>query len=123
MTTMQTNDEKKIANCPFCRSTAQLYIRNNQYTVRCNNHNCIAYDIEPHFISSDSAIAAWNASDVGRKIPTADVQEVRHGKWGKSLFAQDFFRCSLCSAVWNRKFEYCPHCGAKMDEEGNDEYM
>ena len=49
--------------------------------------------------------------------PTADVQEVRHGKWGKSLFAQDFFRCSLCSAVWNRKFEYCPHCGAKMDEE------
>lgn len=45
---------------------------------------------------------------------TADVQEVRHGKWGKSLFAQDFFRCSLCSAVWNRKFEYCPHCGAKM---------
>ena len=51
------------------------------------------------------------------KIPTADVQEVRHGKWGKSIFAQDFFRCSLCSAVWNRKFEYCPHCGAKMDEE------
>lgn len=59
---MQTNDEKKIANCPFCRATAQLYIRNNQYTVRCNNHNCIAYDIEPHFISADSAITAWNAS-------------------------------------------------------------
>lgn len=60
---MQTNDEKKIANCPFCRATAQLYIRNNQYTVRCNNHNCIAYDIEPHFISADSAIDAWNASE------------------------------------------------------------
>lgn len=59
---MQTNEEKKIANCPFCRATAQLYIRNNQYTVRCNNHNCIAYDIEPHFISADSAIDAWNAS-------------------------------------------------------------
>lgn len=60
---MQTNDEKKIANCPFCLATAQLYIRNNQYTVRCNNHNCIAYDIEPHFISADSAIDAWNASE------------------------------------------------------------
>ena len=59
---MQTNEEKKIANCPFCRATAQLYIRNNQYTVRCNNHNCIAYDIEPHFIYADSAIAAWNES-------------------------------------------------------------
>ena len=65
---MQTNDEKKIANCPFCRATAQLYIRNNQYTVRCNNHNCIAYDIEPHFISSDAAINAWNASEVGRGV-------------------------------------------------------
>ena len=59
-----------------------------------------------------------NSEDKGvpvKDIPTADVQEVRHGKWEKSLFAQDFFRCSLCSAVWNRKFEYCPHCGAKMD--------
>lgn len=65
---MQKNDAKKIVDCPFCRSTAQLYIRNNQYTVRCNNHNCIAYDIEPHFISADSAIAAWNASEVGRGV-------------------------------------------------------
>ena len=63
---MQTNDEKKISNCPFCRATAQLYIRNNQYTVRCNNHNCIAYDIEPHFVSADAAIDAWNANEVGR---------------------------------------------------------
>lgn len=46
---------------------------------------------------------------------TSNVQEVKHGKWEKSLFAQDFFRCSECCAVWNRKFEYCPHCGAKMD--------
>lgn len=48
---------------------------------------------------------------------TADVQEVRHGKWERSIFAQDFHRCSCCSAVWNREFEYCPHCGAKMDGE------
>lgn len=47
--------------------------------------------------------------------PFADVQEVRHGKWGRSILADDFFRCSVCGAVWNRKFEYCPHCGAKMD--------
>ena len=81
---MQTNDEKKIANCPFCRSTAQLYIRNNQYTVRCNNHNCIAYDIEPHFISADSAISAWNASD----RHTADVQEeMTQQEYEKKLFA------------------------------------
>lgn len=58
--------------------------------------------------------ADWIVSFIETQ-PTADVQEVKHGTWGKSLFAQDFFRCSLCSAVWNRKFECCPHCGAKMD--------
>ena len=58
--------------------------------------------------------ADWIVSFIETQ-PTADVQEVKHGTWGKSLFAKDFFRCSLCSAVWNRKFEYCPHCGAKMD--------
>ena len=59
--------------------------------------------------------AAIDAIDIIALKETADVQEVRHGRWEKSLFAQDFFRCSLCSAVWNRKFEYCPHCGARMD--------
>lgn len=57
-----------------------------------------------------------DANDIMR-FPISDVQEVRHGKWEKSIFAQDFFRCSFCSAVWNRKFEYCPHCGAKMDRK------
>ena len=58
--------------------------------------------------------AEWIVSFI-ENLPTADVQEVRHEKWEKSLFAQDFSRCSECGAVWNRKFEYCPHCGAKMD--------
>ena len=53
--------------------------------------------------------------------PFEDVREVAHGKWEKSLFAQAFSRCSECGAVWNRKFEYCPHCGAKMDGEENEE--
>ena len=47
--------------------------------------------------------------------PTVDVQDVRHGRWENSIFAHDFFRCSECCAVWNRKFKYCPNCGAKMD--------
>ena len=61
--------------------------------------------------------------------PTADVQEVRHGHWIKNSL--DNFRkvecsCSICgwSGVDNydsyvdiNDFEYCPYCGAKMDEE------
>ena len=112
---MQTNDEKKIANCPFCRATAQLYIRNNQYTVRCNNHNCIAYDIEPHFISADSAISAWNASERA----TTDTQEVKHGKW--ELIGKNVSKCTSCGCARNIKtqfgWNFCPVCGARMGEE------
>nr|DAH38977.1 MAG TPA: restriction alleviation protein [Caudoviricetes sp.] len=106
---MQTNDEKKIANCPFCRATAQLYIRNNQYTVRCNNHNCIAYDIEPHFISADSAIDAWNA----RETPNAEWFLI---EW--LLLNNKVTKCPSCGGTRNLKtlfgWNFCPYCGEKM---------
>lgn len=125
---MQTNEEKKIANCPFCRATAQLYIRNNQYTVRCNNHNCIAYDIEPHFISADAAISAWNASERA----TTDTQEAepgkwmvcpKHGKWKVWGMFDDLVKCSCCgyedtlNHVTYESLRYCGKCGAKMGED------
>lgn len=49
--------------------------------------------------------------------PKADVAEVKHGEWMRSTYANDFYRCSECDAVWNRKFIFCPSCGAKMDKE------
>lgn len=63
------------------------------------------------------------------KQPTADVQEVKHGKWIDERL--DKFRkwkstCSVCgwygvsnydSYVDIYDFEYCPYCGAKMDKE------
>lgn len=48
--------------------------------------------------------ADWIESFI-EDYPTADVREVRHGKWEK---ANSY-------AVWDKLFEYCPHCGAKMD--------
>ena len=59
--------------------------------------------------------------------PTADVAEVRHGTWedrpNPQWKAYDIRHCSKCG--WNipknnlRKkdlnWNYCPHCGAKMD--------
>ena len=47
--------------------------------------------------------------------PIIDAEPVRHGRWVRSILAEDFNRCSECYSVWNREFEYCPHCGAKMD--------
>lgn len=49
--------------------------------------------------------------------PTADVQEVRHGKWIKSKNER---KCSLCGYFYftnTKSFNYCPNCGAKMDKE------
>lgn len=53
-------------------------------------------------------------------LPTADVEPVRHGRWEQSIFAEDFKRCSVCSSIWSRTSNYCPHCGAKMDGGGED---
>ena len=57
--------------------------------------------------------------------PTADVAEVRHGKWTRhekdgATFAD--YECSICSAypTGGIRSYYCPRCGAKMDL-GDDE--
>lgn len=55
-----------------------------------------------------------------RKIPTADVAPVRHGRWlpttkwwqGGSAWKQ----CSECGILHCGKSPYCPNCGAKMME-------
>lgn len=55
--------------------------------------------------------------------PTADVEELRHGKWvdcGTLWDGDDeyqMYRCSECTFPSYRKARYCSYCGAKMDKE------
>ena len=55
------------------------------------------------------------------KIPTADVVEVKRGKWEKRTFIvfdneiKDSYHCSECNTTWDTATNYCPNCGAKMD--------
>ena len=61
------------------------------------------------------------------EFPAADVELVRHGRWifrPKKLGLRPGYRCSECpnGPLWlapdvPQAFKYCPHCGAKMDEE------
>ena len=67
--------------------------------------------------------------DVLNDAPTADVVEVRHGRWVDN-------HCSLCgiTSIDDRLYKsldicppkcdyymkYCPECGAKMDGERNE---
>lgn len=48
------------------------------------------------------------------------AEERKHGHWiGKPIAGYSMVRCSVCSAFANNieRWNYCPNCGAKMDEE------
>ena len=49
------------------------------------------------------------------KIPAADVELVRHGKWIPYNAKKCLYTCSECNALPKDKTKYCPNCGAKMD--------
>ena len=61
------------------------------------------------------------------KMPMADVRENVHGHWTKQYDEEFFsiFRCSACGKLWSAvrgftpyelEMNFCPHCGAVMDE-------
>ena len=70
------------------------------------------------------------------QTPTADVAEVKHGKWikhrpnpkamdefhkmgiGKAMNRNSiFWTCSFCGSWGTPAHNYCPMCGAKMDNK------
>ena len=74
----------------------------------------------------DTAIA--EAFEHIKRVPVADVQPVKHGKW-KHVAGMNS-KCSVCSHYFpvtefdSRPFDinFCPQCGAKMDgDDDNDE--
>ncbi len=68
------------------------------------------------YINGDVTVS----KDLVEKIPTADVQEVRHGKW--ELIEKNVSKCSVCGCTRNIKtqfgWNFCPVCGAKIDGGG-----
>ena len=64
-----------------------------------------------------------DAIDCIASTTTADVQEVRRGKWVVCGMFDDFVKCSCCgyedtrNHVIYENLMYCGKCGAKMDEE------
>ena len=57
--------------------------------------------------------------------PTADVVEVRHGRWEAAPCNRVYdMRCSACGFAPGIRFyssDYCPNCGAQMDKEDEHE--
>lgn len=53
-------------------------------------------------------------------FPAADVAPVVHGQWKTNSDRPDTLICSICKCgfdMWKHDpHNYCPNCGAKMDE-------
>lgn len=81
-------------------------------------------------IDADALIAKYDAMHVvapgmARKLiveaPTVDAVPVVHGRW---IDHKDEHQCSACKEftvvdayAWIQlQYDFCPHCGAKMDE-------
>lgn len=80
------------------------------------------------FSEDSQEIPYLQAAKVLRKAsdsPAADVAEVVHGQWIEYP-RPHYFKCSECKCTvpykkamaidGERKYKYCPNCGAKMDE-------
>ena len=60
---------------------------------------------------------AKSAITLLQKEQTVDAEPVRHGHWIEARYP--LFTCSECGATYQDTgygYNYCPNCGAKMDE-------
>lgn len=59
--------------------------------------------------------------DLVDEQPTVDAEPVKHGKWIEVDVCDCCYRCSECGFIRDAYLldigNYCPQCGAKMDEE------
>lgn len=91
----------------------------HRYTIHNGNKTKFRYfctDVEKEENSCDFKLS--DIKEISRiKIKTEKIDNELHAQWAVSKFADDFYRCTRCSSVWNRTFDFCPSCGAKTDKE------
>ena len=81
-------------------------IRRNHYDKEHGNE---------HFIYGIETVLEY-----AENLPAADVAPVVHGRWETNSDRPDTLICSVCKCgfdMWKHDpHNYCPNCGAKMDE-------
>lgn len=72
-------------------------------------------------------IVFLSAAKMIEKLPDADVEVIRHGKWIRERYIDAVtsdYKCSVCDFddtlydnLVEKFYKYCPYCGAEMDLE------
>lgn len=68
--------------------------------------------------------AVYKAADIYaaiKSVPAADVVEVRHGYWESRYNEEYKYRCSLCDGGSDLCSDYCPNCGAIMENKDEEQ--
>ena len=115
--------EKELRSCPFCGGEAKIEHIEDSYLCYAICTKCHAtaqgFFNYPGSNSEEKSVHAWNRR-VG-ELPAADVQEVKHGYWQNKYRSGTTIKegvVSSCCDMWNnRKSQFCPNCGARMDGE------
>lgn len=92
------------------------------------NATCLATGCNNYKGVMCRACAYADAMDVIEAIPAADVQPVKHGKWGHGW---EHGKCTNCEKSLEDLFEgdfyydceelhFCPNCGARLDGDKNE---
>ena len=80
---------------------------------------------EIHCAECDSYHGVWcracwvdDTLDYIESESAADVEPARPGRWVQQpLNGTHIWRCSKCETIGRPQWNYCPNCGARMDEE------
>ena len=100
----------------------------NEYITKAKVIEAIEKAVAPEIttIGDHETIGVFTRESIEQivsNLPTADVAEVRYGRWKRVSTASGIIsrvRCSVCAGIYPLTFEsmpYCPMCGTRMDKE------
>ena len=66
-----------------------------------------------------SLVEQYGITRVIENEPTADVAEIKRGRWERCDFSAPsggytMYQCSVCACLYYEPSHYCPNCGARM---------
>lgn len=74
-------------------------------------------------VTQNLILSSTDIEAIVSEIPAADVREDVHGEWKPTEYPimPECEDCSVCGyrAIYGHNYKFCPHCGARMDGDGN----